>query len=379
MRGQTEAAARLIEQAAALGERLREPDSENVRMSQRLELVRERGLPEELTAFASQAVAHWTGAPVHAHAVAAGFCSRAGDLDGARHHLAVVRDLGGARADRSYLWSVFVRELAVAAVALGDAELCQELMDELRPLLGSCGVNGAVVAFAGCHSHTAGLLAAALGQRAQAQALLEEACEVYERLGVSTLHVARRDLATWSAPAPEERASLLRRGQVWQVTYGGRTAAVPHCKGLQDIARLVQRPGHDVHVLDLVQSPMRSDAAGDLLDSRAVDSYRQRLAALSAERLEAEQAADSARLLVIDGEYDALVSELQAGTAVAGGRRRFANHPSERARKAVTARIRDAVRRLEADLPELAAHLDRNLVTGVECRYRGDALWQVDL
>jgi hypothetical protein len=74
MRGQTEAAAVLIEQAAALGERLREPDTENVRMSQRLELIRERGLPDELSAFASQAVSHWTGAPVHAHAVAAGFC-----------------------------------------------------------------------------------------------------------------------------------------------------------------------------------------------------------------------------------------------------------------------------------------------------------------
>lgn len=378
MQGQTEIAAVLIEQAAALGERLREPDSENVRMSQRLELVRERGLPDELTTFAGQAVSHWTGAPVHAHAVAAGFSARAGDLDGARHHLAAVHDLGGSRADRSYLWSVFVRELAVAAVALDDRELCSQLLDELRPLLGSCGVNGAVVAFAGCHSHTAGLLAAALGKRLQAQALLEDACGVYERLGVSTLDAARRDLATWSAPAPEKHAALLRRGQVWHVTYAGRTAAVPHCKGLQDIAQLVQRPGKDVHVLDLVQSPMRSDAAGDLLDHRAIDSYRRRLSALSTERLEAEEAADPARLLLIEGEYDALVAELQSGTAAAGRRRSFANHPSERARKAVTARIRDAVRRLDADLPELAAHLDRMLVTGVRCRYRGDALWQVD-
>jgi hypothetical protein len=379
MRGQTEAAAVLIEQAATLGERLREPDSENVRMSQRLELVRERGLPDELTIFAGQAVSHWTGAPVHAHAVAAGFSARAGDLDGARHHLAAVHDLGGSRADRSYLWSVFVRELAVAAAALDDRELCQQLLDELRPLLGSCGVNGAVVAFAGCHSHTAGLLAGVLGDRAEAQSLLEEACGVYERLGVSTLDAARRDLATWSAPTPKEHASLLRRGQVWHVTYAGSTAAVPHCKGLQDIARLVQRPGNDVHVLDLVQSPMRSDAAGDLLDHRAVDSYRKRLADLSTERLEAEKAADSARLLVIEGEYDALVAELQSGTAAAGRRRSFANHPSERARKAVTARIRDAVRRLDADLPELAAHLDRMLITGVQCRYRGDALWLVDV
>lgn len=378
LRGQTDEAAVLIEQAAALGKRLREPDTENVRMSQRLELVRARGLPDELVAFAAEAVAHWTGAPVHAHAVAAGFCARAGDLDGARHHLAAVQDLGGWRADRSYLWSVFVRELAVAAVALDDHELCRELLAALRPLAGSCGVNGAVVAFAGCHSHTAGLLAEALGDRALARALLAEACTVYERLGASWRTEAARDLAVCSAPAPPAEASLLRRGQVWHVTYAGRTAAVRNCKGLQDIARLVQRPGTDLHVLDLMQSPVRADAAGDLLDGRAVNGYRQRLSDLSGERIEAERNGDSARLLLIDEEHDALVAELGAGTAAAGRRRSFANHPAERARKAVAARIRDAVRRLDAELPELAVHLDRMLVTGVQCRYRGDALWQVE-
>ena len=87
LRGGLDEADARIEQAAVLGERLREPDTGNVRMSQRLELVRARGLPEELAAFAAEAVAHWTGAPVHAHAVAAGFCARAGDLESARHHV----------------------------------------------------------------------------------------------------------------------------------------------------------------------------------------------------------------------------------------------------------------------------------------------------
>jgi len=45
----------------------------------------------------------------------------------------------------------------------------------------------------------------------------------------------------------------------------------------------------------------------------------------------------------------------------------------------VTARIRDAVRRLDEALPELGAHLDRTLVTGVLCRYRGDEAWDVDV
>ena len=42
---------------------------------------------------------------------------------------------------------------------------------------------------------------------------------------------------------------------------------------------------------------------------------------------------------------------------------------SERARKAVTARIRDAIHRVGAVLPELGAHLDRSVLTGTTCRY----------
>ena len=52
---------------------------------------------------------------------------------------------------------------------------------------------------------------------------------------------------------------------------------------------------------------------------------------------------------------------------------------AERARKAVTGRVRDAVRRLEAALPELGRHLDEHVVTGIRCRYTGDQRWRVEL
>jgi hypothetical protein len=42
---------------------------------------------------------------------------------------------------------------------------------------------------------------------------------------------------------------------------------------------------------------------------------------------------------------------------------------SERARKAVTARVRDAIHRIGAVLPDLGAHLDRSVLTGTTCRY----------
>ena len=362
MRGDLAEAASLIDQAAALGERLREPDTANVRMSQRLELVRARNDPAELRAYAVEAVDHWTGVPVHAHGVAAGFSARAGDLDAAAHHLAVVQELGSWRTDRSYLWSVYSRELAVAAIALKDEQTITTLLEDIRPFVGTCGVNGAAVAFAGCHSRTAGLLLAALGQTAEAEELLRQADEVEARLGVQQVRGS---------------AGFSRHGQVWELQFAGRTATVPHSKGMLDLAALLARPREDVHVLDLVQASVASSDTGPALDRAAVSSYRARLESLSEERQEA--AGDAGRLAAVEAEHKALVAELGRGSGVAGRTRSLGSSTSERARKAVAARIRDAVGRIEQVLPELGAHLDRSLVTGVRCRYTGDETWDVRL
>lgn len=222
LQGDVEAADAAIEDAADLGWRIREPDTDNVRMSQRLELTRARRRPVDLLEFAEAAAAHWTGAPVHAHAIAAGFCARAGDLSAARHHAAIVADLGSSRADRYYFWSVGVRELAVAAIALDDRALCQALLADLAPIAETCGVNGAVVAFAGSHGHVAGLLAAHLGD-GRADRFLEDAALVYERLGAHAYLAdleERPQMAAGVRPHPfagltpreEEVLALIARG-----------------------------------------------------------------------------------------------------------------------------------------------------------------------
>jgi hypothetical protein len=172
-----------IERAAELGERIREPEAAMVRMAQRLELVRARGEPEELVAFARGDVGHWRSAPILANALAAGFLARAGEIGEASRHVRAVTDLGTWRTENSYAWSVLVRELAVAAIAIADRELCAELLSDLLPLAGTCGVNGAVVSFAGSHAHAAALLAGALGE--DTELLMAQADEAYTRLGAA--------------------------------------------------------------------------------------------------------------------------------------------------------------------------------------------------
>lgn len=383
LRGDLVAAEAAIEEAAALGARIREPDTGNVRMSQRLELVRARNDAEELRAFAKAAVEHWTGAPIHAHGVAAGFYARAGDLDAATAHVATVVDLGTWRADRSYLWSVFVRELAQAAIAIEDPSLCADLLDDVSPLAGSCGVNGAVVAFAGSHSQTAGLLSTALDRPDAARVHLEQAATTYQRLGAdSWLAEVRTSLGSSTSPGSLRvtSASMCREGDGWRIAFAGREAFVSHSKGMADLARLLGSPGVEIHVLDLVGAPDRFGATEPMVDREALGSYRDRLRDLDGEIDEASTHNDPERSARLTVEREALLAELGRVTGASGRPRTFANHPAERARKAVSARLRDAIRRLEPTLPELAGHLEPRIVTGTYCRYRAvDApAWRVD-
>jgi tetratricopeptide (TPR) repeat protein len=376
----------LLEEAARLGERIHEPDTGNVRMSQRLELVRAQGDTDAQRAFAGEAVGWWVGTPVYAHAVAAGFLARAGDLDAARREVDVVLELGAWEADRSYLWSVMVGNLADAAVRLQDAELCARILDELRPVLSSCGVNGAVVAFAGSHAHVAGIAAAALGRHEEAQTLLRQAAAVHARLGARVWEAASRDaLRGLAATSPstaigDHQVAVLRRQQrAWTVSYGSETATVPDSKGWRDLGVLLSRPDTDVHVLELAQTPVRDAAAGVVADRTATDAYRRRLLELDRDRAAAERDNDPERLQLIDSEREALLTQLKQATGLAGRPRQLGATASERARKAVSARIRDAIRRLEPSAPQLAAHLDRAVVTGTWCRYRsqGAPSWQI--
>jgi hypothetical protein len=399
---------RLIEEASALGKQIGEPDEVNVQMTQTLGARWARGDREELAEFAKRAVAWWVGIPAYSYAVAAGFWARGGALDDARRALAVSRELDEWKEDRSLLRSAFVGLSVEAGARLGDRQLCAELYDELAAVAGTCAVNGAVVCFMGSYAHWAGVAAAALGHLEDAAAHLEAALATHEHLGARAWEAescaeladvlgvggeryraraaglaaelglgavaARVGLPMPPAPAagPDGALAVLRRdGELWEVGFSGRSARVRDAKGLHDLAALLSRPGVDVHVLDLAspQAP-KPGLREPALDSRARAEYRRRLVGIEEERSEAERHRDDGRLLRLDGEREAVLAELRAAAGLGGRTRHLGGDATERARKAVTSRLREAIRRIEAVLPELGAHLDRSVVTGTTCRYQ---------
>jgi hypothetical protein len=82
---------------------------------------------------------------------------------------------------------------------------------------------------------------------------------------------------------------------------------------------------------------------------------------------------------VAQEELDALITQLTAAYGLGGRSRRIPDHV-ERARKAVSRRLRDAITRIAHAHPRLGRHLDASIRTGAFCSYQPerDTVWAIE-
>ncbi len=199
---------------------------------------------------------------------------------------------------------------------------------------------------------------------------------------------------------PGETAVFHREGEYWTVALGSAVARLKHGKGLAYIFSLLEHPGAEFHVLDLVAQAARlypsevraigaSGAlpedeeelagagihlgslgdAGEMLDEQARHAYRHRLTELHERFEEARQFNHLEQAAEIEREIDALTAELSRAVGL-GGRSRRSASAAERARQSVTHAIRTTVERIGDNLPALGASLSRTIKTGIYCSYQ---------
>jgi hypothetical protein len=165
--------------------------------------------------------------------------------------------------------------------------------------------------------------------------------------------------------------TLRKDGELWTLHSGSQKLRLRDSKGLHWLAQLMQRPGEEVHVLDLVspQGVRDEGDAGELLDTDAVRAYRTRLRELEQALDEAEGFNDLARIGRLREEHEFLQHELSRAVGLHGKPRR-AGAAAERARINVQRRLRDALNRIARQDAALAERIERNLTTGAFCQYR---------
>jgi hypothetical protein len=159
-------------------------------------------------------------------------------------------------------------------------------------------------------------------------------------------------------------------GEYYALHSSSRTLRFKATRGMQYLAQLVERPGVDVHVLELMGSAEadRGDA-GELLDAQAFRSYRARLEELRDGAQDAEECGDLDRAATLRDEMETIAGELSRATG-RGGRARYADSAVDRARTAVQRRVKDALDRIAEQDPDLGAWLRRAIRTGNHCSFR---------
>jgi tetratricopeptide (TPR) repeat protein len=296
----------------------------------------------------------------------------AGHLGVVSHYLGLLASLLG-RADQADAWF---------ADALGRYESMGA-----RPFIARLLVDRAAAASsarARVHVH---------GRGDPVRAMLERGLGMAREIGLSRL-VARAEemlqerasatpVAPFSSGAAGGGPLFRNEGEYWTIVFADVTARVRDVKGLRYLQELLRVPQRDLHVLDLAavnslppatsrsREGLRAGAgdAGALVDARARDDYRRRIAELHGEIEEAEGHGDLGRAEAARSELDQLTQHLAAAFGV-GGRERKVADLTERTRLNVTRAIRAAIGRIAIAHPELARHLESTVVTGRLCRYQ---------
>lgn len=208
----------------------------------------------------------------------------------------------------------------------------------------------------------------------RARGLLAEARASAGQLGLTEL-VALIDARHPHPVQPRSTKSphtfeLVVEGEYYALRTPTRTLRFKASRGMHYLAQLLEKPGVDVHVLELTGSTEadRGDA-GELLDEQAFRSYRARLEELRDAAEDAEARGDVDRAQALRDEMETIAGELSRATG-RGGRARRADSAVDRARTAVQRRVKDALDRIAEQDPELGAWLRRAVHTGNHCSFR---------
>lgn len=328
--------------AAELGSLAAEAGSENARlMGWALEwsLARERVDQEEIRRLIEVIVA----LPQHgSDCTFALLFAQAGEPERARHHLDRLLASGLDTIPRNSEYLEHLWCAGDAALLVGHGEAAALVRDALLPHADLWAVDG------------------------YGAALFGRVGDLVDRLA--------GPVAT-SAARPAAEGVFVLEGKLRRVDFRGRPATLPEAKGLRDLAVLLARPGHEVHVLELVEATGGAPAAlvpgglGPVLDGAARNAYARRLQEIEDELDAAAADHDEGQVDRLTEEKEFLLAELGAALGL-GGRARIAADPAERARKAVTMRIGTALKAIDAVHPELGRHLHNSVSTGRFCCYR---------
>ena len=156
--------------------------------------------------------------------------------------------------------------------------------------------------------------------------------------------------------------------ELWEISFEGKSVYLPDVKGYHDIVSLMTQPHKEIHCAELMGVQVGMENHAFALDEKAKLSYQKRIQDLLDDIEDAEAMNHFEKANELREEYDKLVDHLSKSLGLNGKSRKI-DSPVERARSAVTWRIRSAIKKIEKAHPQLGKHLSKSIDTGTFCSY----------
>jgi hypothetical protein len=205
------------------------------------------------------------------------------------------------------------------------------------------------------------------------------------------LQELQESLAIPLAPVASEDSVFKREGDYWTIVYERQTARLKATRGIQCLAWLLSHPGQEFHVSELITATVKvpvlaeiadtdlrrssfegtntlSVGSRPILDAQAKAEYKRRLEDLQGNLEDAERFNDPERAAKARDEMATIANQLASALGL-GGRDRRTGSETERARSAVTKRIKGSINRIIEIIPPLGRNLAVQVKTGYFCSY----------
>ncbi len=177
----------------------------------------------------------------------------------------------------------------------------------------------------------------------------------------------RMDSPPSEIPPQSWRNTFSNQDGIWMIEYEGQNCQLPEVKGFFDLTKMLANPRTPFHCAELMGSSIDMEGT-PVLDEKSKKAYQDKIVGLQKDIREAESHHDYGRSSQLQEEYQTLLDHLSSALNVKGQSRKK-GHTVEKARSAVTWRIRHAIAKIEEVHPQLGKHLSNSIKTGTFCAY----------
>lgn len=189
-----------------------------------------------------------------------------------------------------------------------------------------------------------------------------------EKAGLTQNETGTNYLSNNTVNYDNKRNVFKKTDNFWVMSFNNLSVQLPEVKGFFDIAKLIKNPENEIHCAELMGNITSKSESIEAIDEKAKQKYHARINELQEELRDAEEMNDVGRTELLNNELNQILDYLSQSTGLKGRARKLAD-PSDRARAAVTLRIKSAIQKIENVHPSLAKHFQNNIKTGTFCVY----------